>query len=402
MGRPRKEIKYKLDQASGRYMVSFAESPETFHMTPETDLEKALAWGRRNKNRILAAPEKPLLFKDLAPGFFDEDGAWYQDRVKKGQPMTAASLGIRQSHIVNYIVPLFGDYDIREILGADIDRIILDAERFTAREGATTAAAKKPLARGTRSKLLYSLKLMYDRWIYLGLVKHNPTAIIQKYSKDPERPRSALPEEALDRLFPATHGELVQVWGSSMWASLMLVLWDTGNRPGEVRAPLWGEYYPEERYLPVRKAIEGGTKDKKKGTKGGTIKPSYLSERTAQELAIWRAESRFHQDTDYIFTVTGKAPVTDAAIGDAFARALARLRYDSNGWTPYYLRHTFVTYALRSLDDLEVQMLTGHTNLATNKLYRHPTDEIMLERTKHLRNKLDQRRTSTSKKRDAR
>jgi hypothetical protein len=44
---------------------------------------------------------------------------------------------------------------------------------------------------------------------------------------------------------------------------------------------------------------------------------------------------------------------------------------------------------METLDDLEVQMLTGHTNLATNKIYRHPTNEIMLKRTRHLRDKLD-------------
>jgi len=392
MGRPPKDIKYKRDKASGRLMVSFAESPTTYHMTPEPEVDGALAWARRNRRRLLSDPEKPLLFRDLAPGFFDADGAWYKDQVKKGRSMTEKSLAIRQGHIVNYIIPLFGDFDIRELKGADIDRAILDAPRYTARVGSMTPAAKKPLSRGTRSKLLYSLKLMYDRWQYLGMVEQNPTAGITKYSKDPERPRSALPRNALEKLFPATHGELVRVWGSSMWASLMLVLYDTGSRPGEVRAVKWSDYYPEERYLPVRKAIESGTTSKIKGTKGGTIKPSYLSERTAQELAIWRAESRKHDDGDYIFPGRGEAPVTDAAVGVAFERALRSLGFDTTGWTPYYLRHTFATKAMEVLNDQELQMLLGHTNLTTNKIYRHPSNETMLKRTKGFRDRLDSAR----------
>ncbi len=112
-------------------MVSFAESPNSFHMTPETDPLKAFAWAKRNRLRLLSAPEKPLFIPDMAPGFFDESGAWYQDQIKKGRSMTPASLGIRQGHIENYIIPLFGNYDIRELTGADIDRAILDAERFT-------------------------------------------------------------------------------------------------------------------------------------------------------------------------------------------------------------------------------------------------------------------------------
>ena len=263
----------------------------------------------------------------------------------------------------------------------------MDAERFSNREGINPV--QKPLARGTRSKLLYSIKLMYDRWCSLGLVKENPTSGIVKYSKDPERPRSKLPREALERLFPRTHGELVRVWGSSMWGALMLVLWDTGARPGEVRALKWEDYYPEERFIPLRRAIESGTADTIKGTKNEVIKPGYLQVRTAQELSIWRAESQFNGDQEFMFNVTGKSPVSNAAIGDAFQRALGRLGYDGTGWTPYWLRHSFVTYALESLDDSEVIMLAGHSSMQMSQNYRHPDDEIILKRSKGIREKLD-------------
>jgi hypothetical protein len=129
MGRPTKEIKYRLDQASGRYMVGFAESPGAYFMTPETDSKKAIEWGKRNRLRLLSSAEKPLLIKDLAKGFFDEGGEWYRNQIQKGRSLTAASLSIRQGHIENYIIPLFGDYDIRELRGAEIDRAILDMER---------------------------------------------------------------------------------------------------------------------------------------------------------------------------------------------------------------------------------------------------------------------------------
>jgi hypothetical protein len=69
MGRPTKEIKYRLDQVSGRYMMGFAE--------------------------------KPLLVKDLAKNFFDTNGEWYRNQIQKGRSLTAASLSIRQGHIEN-------------------------------------------------------------------------------------------------------------------------------------------------------------------------------------------------------------------------------------------------------------------------------------------------------------
>ncbi len=392
MGRPAKDIRYRLDQATGRYMVGFAESPGAYFMTPEETPAKALAWGKRNRLRLLSAGEKPLLIKDLAKGFFDEDGDWYRDQIQKGRSMTAASLRIRQGHVENYIIPFFGDHDIRALTGAEIDRAILDAKRYTAAREHPTKTSLTPLAKGTKSKLLYSIKLMYDRWIYLGMVRENPTASITKYSKEPEQKRSALPRDAIKKLFPGTHGELVRVWGSSMWAACMLVMLDTGARPGEVRALTWGDFYAEERFVPIRHGVESGTKDKIKGTKTDNTKPGYLQARTVQELIIWRAESRHNGDADFIWTKDGETPLSGAAIGDAFERGLVGQGLDATGWTPYYLRHTFVTQALELLEDSEVLLLAGHTSIITNKIYRHPDDETLLRRGANVRDKLEKGR----------
>jgi integrase len=366
-------------------------------MTPETDPRKALAWARRAKPRLLAGNERKILIRDLASGFFDEGGAWYKNRRGKGRDMTGKSLTDRQAHLVNYIIPLFGDYDIRELSGSIIDAKILEAERFTAREGLDTATSKKPLTKATRSKLLYSIKLMYDSWIVDGLVQYNPTAAIIKYSKEPERPRSPLPDDVCDKLFPPSHFGLIKVWGSSMWASFFAVLMDTGARPGEIRATKWKDYHPEDRYLPIRKAIESGTKDKIKTTKNKKVKPAYLSERTAQELAIWRAESRASGDNDYIWTVKLTTPLSDAAIGQAFARTLEREGFDSTNWTPYYLRHTFATFAMTVLTKDEMEMVFGDTTEVMRKHYIHETDENMRIRSDGAKKKLDEARRKKKK-----
>jgi integrase len=347
---------------------------------------EATEWARRNKTRLLATPDTPLLFRDMAKNFFDENGDWYKDRLLKGRPMTMASLGIRQGHIVNYIIPLLGDLDIRKVIGADINDAINNAQRFTAREGLDTATAKKPLTRSTRSKLLYSIKLMYDRWMFLGLVRDNPTDGIIKYSKAPERPRSALPRDVLPKLFPSSHGELVRVWRSSMWAALFCVLYDTGTRSGEPRAKKWKDYYPETGFFPILDAIEGGTDDKIKSTKAGNARPGYLQERTVQELAIWRAESRHNGDDDFMFIINGKTTISNAAIGDAFERAL---KYDATGWTLYWLRHSFVTYSLEVLSPREVQDLAGHSSEIVDRAYQHPDDQTLYMKGFESKKKLD-------------
>lgn len=381
MGRLPKEIKYKLDKKSGQYLISYPELGGHYVQSREVDLSKALQWARRNKSAIVAEPETRLLIKDLAPGFFDPDKPWYQDRLKKGRGMTAASLRIRQGHIENYIIPLFGEYDIRTITGYQIDQAVLNAVGIQ--------KATPGLSKGTRAKLLYSIKLMFDRWQYEGLIRENPTAGIVKYAKAPENPRSTLPADACEKLFPPTHAALVKVWGSTLYGVTMLSLFDTGARPGELRAKTWDGYYPEERFMPYRKAIESGTVDTEKDTKGGQISPAYVSIRTAQELEIWRLESRFNTAEDYIFTTDGRVPLSIATIENVFKRALAYLGYDATGWTPYWLRHTFISYAAEALDDSQMLMAVGHTTIGMNKNYRHLTDKIVLKRSVGIRDSLD-------------
>ena len=95
----------------------------------------------------------------------------------------------------------------------------------------------------------------------------HPLAGLSKYSKDPENPRGTLDRDSLSMLFPAHHSELIRVWGSSLWACLMLVFYETGARPGEVRALTWADIDIRKRFVPFRKGIEAGTADKVKGTK---------------------------------------------------------------------------------------------------------------------------------------
>jgi integrase len=155
-----------------------------------------------------------------------------------------------------------------------------------------------------------------------------------------------------------------------------------GSAGREVRALTSGDFYADERFVPIRHGVEAGTKSKIKGTKTDNSKPGYLQQRTVQELLIWRhAESRFNSDSDFIFTKDGDAPVSGASIGDAFKRGLIGKGLNAMNWTPYYPRHTFVTQALEVLDDSEVLMLAGHTSIITNKIYRHPDDESMVRRS---------------------
>jgi integrase len=238
----------------------------------------------------------------------------------------------------------------------------------------------------------------------LEIIETNPLRGLRRYNKNPQRPRGALDRPSLARLFPPTHGESVRVWGSSMWAAMMMVFIDTGSRPNEVRAFTWQNIDVAKRFVPIRKGIAAGTADTVKGTKTGVVKVGFLTARAVQELEIWRAESRWSGDGDFVFTVNGKTPVTNEAVLKAFKRGLARAKAENDrredaepwepdpAWTPYWLRHSFGTYQMENLSDEEISSLMGNGVVVLRRSYQHPDDDTLYRKTRGIQEKLDQAR----------
>ena len=113
------------------------------------------------------------------------------------------------------------------------------------------------------------------------------------------------------------------------------------------------------------------------------VKSGFLDNRTVQELSIWRMESRWNSDEDFIFTKIGKQPITTEAAILAFRRGLAQIEKDNDGWkanpawTPYWLRHSFGTYQMENLEDSEISALMGNGVVVLKRHYQHPDDETL-------------------------
>jgi len=367
--------------------IHFEEAPGHWIASPEKSRSSAIAWAKRNRARLVSA--KADTVRELARDFFDPSGPWTERMVAKGHTFVTKYLRTRQGHLDNYLIPLFGKRDPRTITRREIDDAILGAKRL---DGG-------PLAGETKNKVLYSINLFFEELIDRGKIERNPMEGIRPYDKTPVKPRGVIPRDALAKLFPDTHGALVQVWGSSMWASVMLVLMDTGMRPGEARALRWEELHQEIDFASgaaswafvVRHGIEAGTAAKVKTTKNDMVKAGGLSARTVQELAIWREESKHGADGDFIFTQKGAAPVTNEGISAAFRRGLESVGIESKEWTPYWLRHSFVTNALRVLPPESIAALAGHS-VEVSRVYQHPDDEIVLAKSRADRETLDKAR----------
>ncbi len=384
MGRPPKDIRTRRDTRSGRYLICYIEAPDKWHQTPEDEQTSAIQWARRNRAALLSAQTSSVTLDSLVRGIFLSGSDWRKRMESKGHSYTEAYMQVRDGHLRNYILPLFGREDPRTLSRRYVDDALLAASR--------SGTYGKPLAPATMHKIVHTLNIILEELVDQGIIARNPCEGMAPYSKAPVKPRGAIPQKALAALFPPGHGQLVQVWGSGMWAACMCLLNDTGIRPGELRALKWREIDDHERFIAVRHGVQSKTEATIKGTKTGIVRAAFISVRTAQELAIWRAESRHNAPDDFVFTLSGAAPVSGMGVISAFRRGLKAAGYAGEPWTPYWLRHSFGTYHLADLDDSELLMLMGHTNIVTNATYRHPDDDIVRKRALPVRDKLDKAR----------
>jgi integrase len=364
----------------GYQTVHFEEYPGHWIASPERDREKALTWARRNRERLINRKVNSVKF--YCEGFFAQDGKWAQRMREKGRHFIGQHLRNMQAYLDNHFVPAFGDLDPREIKRRDIDDWLLGLKKLSG----------KKASGATKYKIMSALNLLFEDLRDLDVIEVSPMAGIRPYSKNPENPRGAIDRDSLEKLFPATHGELVKVWGASLWAAIMLLFYDTGSRPGEVRALTWQDIDTRKRFIPIRRGIEAGTANTVKGTKTGVVKAGFLTARTVQELEVWRAESKYSADGDFVFTRNGRQPVTNNGIVKAFRRGLESAGIENSDWTPYWLRHSFGTYQLEVLAEEEISRLMGNGVQVLRRHYLHPDDATLYESTKGIQGKMDKAR----------
>jgi integrase len=257
MGRPKNKdgIRITTRARDGIQLVHFEEYPGHWIATAERDRDKALKWAKRNRERLINRKTHNMAF--YCKGFFDPDSPWIVRMRKKGHQYTDKYLVNRRGYVNNYIIPEFGAFQPGSITRREIDDWLLNLKKTSGAE----------MSGETKNKIMYTLSLIFEELRDLEIVEANPISGIRPYDKTPLRPRGAIDRESLEKLYPPTHGGMVRVWGSPMWAAMMLVFNDTGSRPGEVRALTWRDIDIKKRFIPIRKGIEAGTAGKVKGTK---------------------------------------------------------------------------------------------------------------------------------------
>jgi integrase len=318
-----------------------------------------------------------MKIKDYA-NLFASDGYWRYKRAEKKKFYTNKSMETKNAVMKNWIVPLWGDYNPKKLTVRIIDKAMM---------GTVSKHTERTLAGATKNRILSVLSELYVHLIEEDKLKINPVHDVVRCNSYPEKPRSALPTAEVKALFPVDHIELKRIWRTQKYVCAFLILRDTGLRPGELIALKWQDWDSSIKFFPILRAIESGSKTEKT-TKTGATKPAIISDEAAAEIERLRKKVK-PKPEDYIFANKYGVPYSTGRLSSNFRQAVERAGLNRPELTPYWLRHTFNTRSLESMDSKLVQHLMGHNTLDMTRRYRHADAESLARTAVKIRNEVN-------------
>jgi integrase len=396
MARPTNSIRAQ-DRGDGLYRVRFREHTRWFS-TPCDDRESALAWARRNRDRLLSEsfpgeghqeePVPAVTFGAFSRKFYDDGSPWAKLQSSLRRALSSEYLPQMRGRLENYLLPAFNDRPIDSISGLEFLEWLADLQ---GRAGRSTGRKGKPISNSSKNKILDCAKNIFAYAKLKRTISEDPLQDIHHLVRA-EESRQPFTAEEISRLFPVDRTEAERIWQTQMWLAYFLTLRDTGARPSEIHALRWEDWDQETSGFPIVNAVQNSTGEIKNRTKTGSVKPAYLSTRTAQELRIWKHFCPQAAGRDLVFSMDGVKPLRTESAAKHFRGACIRAQVERKDRTPYCLRHTFATIMLEELPLAMVQQLLGHSigSSVTKRSYYRPSKRSIMQSGRKAKEAMDE------------
>ena len=123
MARPKVDIRAKVRTRDGIQMIHLDEYPGHWIVSPERDRERAIAWAKRNRDRLINYSNATIA--DYCKDLYKKDGLWVQRQKDKGHKYGDLHLKNRQAYLDNYLSRVFGHLKPQDIDRPEFRRLIL-------------------------------------------------------------------------------------------------------------------------------------------------------------------------------------------------------------------------------------------------------------------------------------
>ena len=259
---------------------------------------------------------------------------WHEKEEGRRAYSTVATI---DGYLNNWILPAWGAKLLCEVKAVDVESWLGGLD----------------LAPGSKKKLRDIMHLLYEHGIRYEFTGRNPISKVRQGGKRLSTP-TRLDVNQLRRLLAALQDR----------EQLMVLLdFGTGLRRGELSGLKWSDINFEEKCLTASRSIVaqrvGGVKTE------ASAKSIPLDDRLIDELLLWRAETPYAQDSDYVFASSkkkGKQPYWMSKIMQLYIKPLAaKLGIPLKGW--HTLRHSYTTLLRQNGNDPKVvQDLLRHAS----------------------------------------
>jgi integrase len=248
-----------------------------------------------------------------------------------------------QGYIRKWVAPAWGSRELNEVKAVDVEDWLGDLE----------------LAPGSKKKIRDIMHLLYEHGIRHEQVDRNPISKVRQGGKRLETP-IRLDVNQLRRLI----GTLPR-----RERLMMLLDFGTGLRRGELSGLKWEDLdFGAKELTPARSIVNQQIGDVKTDASRKAIP---LDEDLLDELLLWRAETPYAADSDYVFASPkkkGKQPYWMSRIMQHRIKPVAaKLGIPLKGW--HTLRHSYTTLLRQNGNDPKVvQDLLRHAtyNITAN------------------------------------
>ncbi len=290
-------------------------------------------------------------FRNFSQDMFTDRrvGSYWWVRQNTNRGATEAWWYCNNIILQNYILPAFGDLEMRDITPS------LVQDWYFSLKG----KRKGYVGDSTKNIYMRCLKQVFD-WARLkGIIASNPVDGVIKIIAQNKR-RDRFSDEELAMMFPESIGEAISVWNDMALASFLYIMKDTGWRPGEILGLSVEGFYPEYRGIFTSQSFDSFTKEIKPtiktSRKGYDHKVGILSPFTVSLFEAYLKDSGIHEGA-----VFKKSGMDTHSIRLLYIDRMNKLGISTENRPPYAIRTTFMTRMARKYDEETVKELMGHT-----------------------------------------
>jgi integrase len=298
----------------------------------------------------------------LVPTLAQYATSWLDGLEGLVQPSTVE---VYEGRLRRHVLPRLGERRVDEIEVDDIVALISDL-RMRGYSGTTVAAILTPLSR------------LFGHAVRRGLIEVNP---VDKLDRS-ERPRITRQERPV--LNPEEIGRLLKA-AAPRFRPLLATAILSGLRQGELLGLHWRDVDFDNQVIHVRTALDRKRRDVPPKTERA-VRDVILMPALAEALRQHRAQTRFNQPDDYVFTTQAGTAHHAPNIGArALNPALEKAGLQQVRW--HDLRHTFASLLIASGANITfVSRQLGHTSSQiTLGVYAHVLDrEGQARRTREM------------------